>query len=64
MLKATFLFQYVLTIRCRCECIVHAVQVLIDADLESSVLSIDGIGAFDLISRASMLTALQGRTRM
>ena len=48
-----------LTSRCGCECIAHAVQALTDADPESTVLSIDGIGAFDLISRASMLIALK-----
>ena len=44
----------------QCECIAYAVQALTDADPEATVLSIDGIGAFDLISRASMLTALKG----
>ena len=32
---------------------------LSDADPEATVLSVDDIGAFDLISRAAMLTALR-----
>ena len=52
-------FQYALTKRCGCECIAHAAQALTDADPEGTVLSIDGIGAFDLISRAAMLTTLK-----
>ena len=56
---ATSPFQYALTTRCGCECIAHAAQALTDADLEATVLSIDGIGAFDLISRAAMLTVLK-----
>ena len=56
---ATSPFQYALTTRCGCECIAHAVQALTDADPDVTVLSMDGIGAFDLMSRASMLTALK-----
>ena len=56
---ATSPFQYALTTRCGCECIAHTAQALTDADPEATVLSIDGIGAFDLISRAAMLTALK-----
>ena len=56
---ATSPFQYALTTRCGCECIAHAAQALTDADPEATVLSIDGIGVFDLISRAAMLTALK-----
>ena len=56
---ATSPFQYALTTRCGCECIAHAAQALTDADPEATVLSIDGICTFDLISRAAMLTALK-----
>ena len=49
----------VLNTRNRCECIAHTVQALSDADPEATVLSVDGIGGFDLISRAAMLTALR-----
>ena len=56
---ATSPFQHALTTRSGCECIAHAVQALTDVNPEATVLSVDGIGAFDLISRASMLTALR-----
>ena len=56
---ATSPFQHALTTRSGCECIAHAVQALSAADPEATVLSVDGIGAFDLISRAAMLTALR-----
>ena len=46
-------FQYALTTRAGTECIAHVVQALTDAD--ATVLSTDGIGAFDL----SMLEGLR-----
>ena len=36
----------------------HVLQGVPDLDLEATVLSIDGISAYDLISRRAMLTAL------
>ena len=36
----------------------HALQGLTDLDPEATNLSIDGISAYDLISRRAMLTAL------
>ena len=36
----------------------HAIQALTDLDSRATVLSIDGISAFDLISRAAMLDGL------
>ena len=35
-------------------------QTLTDVDPEATVLSVDVVGAFDLISRASMLEGLRG----
>ena len=57
--RATASFQYALTTRAGTECIAHALQALTDADPSATVLSIDGIGAFDLVSRQSMLEGLQ-----
>ena len=56
--RATFPFQYALTTRACTECIAHLVQALTDADPSATVLSIDGIGEFDLVSRQSMLDCL------
>ena len=36
----------------------HAVQSLTDLDSRAAVLSIDGISAFDMISRVAMLDGL------
>ena len=41
------------------ECIAHAIQALTDLDPTATVVSIDGIGAFDVVSRRAMLEGLQ-----
>ena len=56
--KATAPFQYALSTRAGCECVAHVVQALTDLNPEATVVSIDGIGAFDLISRNAMLEGL------
>ena len=52
-------FQYALSTRAGSEAVVRAVQTAIEADRRTTVLSIDGMGAYDHISRASMLEALR-----
>ena len=56
---ATAPHQYALISRSGCESIAHALQGLADLDPEATVMSVDGVGAFDLISRASMMSALR-----
>ena len=56
--RATAPFQYALTTRAGCECIGHILQSETDASPDRTVLSIDGIGAFDLVSRESMMRGL------
>ena len=56
---ATAPHQYALTTRSGCESIAHALQGLTDLDPEATVMSVDRVGAFDLISRASMMSALR-----
>ena len=51
-------YQYALSTRAGTECIAHILQTLTADNPRTTVLSIDGIGAFDLISRKSMLEAL------
>ena len=51
-------FQYALSTRAGCESIAHVVQVMTDRDPNCTVLSIDGVGAFDLVSRRAMMTAV------
>ena len=56
--RATSPFQYALSTREGTECIAHAIQALTDLDPSATVLSIDGIGAFDLVSHQAMLQGL------
>ena len=51
-------FQLALTTKSGCECIAHIAQALTDLDANATLLSVDGIGAFDLISRSAMLQGL------
>ena len=51
--------QYALSTRAGCECIAHAPQALTDQDPQSTILSVDGIGAHDTISRNAMLRGLR-----
>ena len=55
--EATSLFQYALTTRAGCECVTHMLQTMTDLD-EDAIVSIDGIGAYDVISSQSMLDGL------
>ena len=57
--KATAAFQYALSTKSQGVCIAHALQGLKDLDDRATVLSIDGTGAFDLISRGAMLSGLR-----
>ena len=52
---ATAPFQHALSTKAGCECVAHILQALSDRDPEATIMSIDGIGAFDLISRNAML---------
>ena len=44
---ATAPYQYVLSTRAGTECIAHILQTLTDDNLRTTVLSIDGMGAFE-----------------
>ena len=56
--KATSPFQYALS-RAGTECVTHIVQALTDLNARTTVMSVDGIGAYELISRDIMLSALR-----
>ena len=58
---ATAPFQYALSTKAGCECVAHIVQALTDQDANATVVTVDGIGAYDLISRSALL---QGLLRM
>ena len=53
---ATAPYQHALTTRSGCESVAHVLQGL---NREATVMSVDGVGAFDLISRSAMLTGLR-----
>ena len=55
---ATAPFQYALRTRAGCECVSHVFQTLTDLDEQATILSVDGVGAFDLISRNAMMQGL------
>ena len=57
--RATSPFEYALSTRAGTECIAHAIQALTDLDPTATVVSIDGISAFDVVSRRAMLEGLQ-----
>ena len=44
--------------RARCECVAHIVQALTNQDVNATVVTVDGVGAYDLISRNAMLEGL------
>ena len=56
--KATAPFQYALTTKAGCECVAHILQTIMDKDERATVVSIDGAGAYDLISRNAMMEGL------
>ena len=58
MERATAPYQYALTTRAGCECIAHILQGLTEFHPELTITSIDDIGAFDTISRESMMRGL------
>ena len=56
---ATSPHQYALKNKAGCETVAHILQVLTELDEEATVVSVDGIGAFDLISRNAMMSGLR-----
>ena len=58
---ATSLFQYALSTKAGCECVAHMLQSITDLDPEATIISIDGVGAHDHISRNA---TLEGVLRM
>ena len=51
---ATHPFQYALSTRAGTECVAHVIQALTDLNESTTILSIDGVGAYDNISRNAM----------
>ena len=49
-------FQCALSTKAGCECVAHILQCVTDEDPEATVISIDGVGAYDLISRTAKVS--------
>ena len=56
-------FQFALSTRAGTDCVGHTIRAMTDDDPECTVLSIDGIGAYDHILRSAFLTKLHQRAR-
>ena len=56
--RATAPFQFAMSTRAGTECVAHALQALSELDPRATIVSIDGVSAFDLISRRAMMEAL------
>ena len=56
---ATAPFQYALSTRAGCECVAHALQAMSDLNPNATITSIDGVSAYDSISRRAMLEELE-----
>ena len=59
--EATTPYQYAFSTRAGCECVAHILQSSTELDENATIVSVDGIGAYDTISRRAML---QGVLRM
>ena len=55
---ATALFQCALKTRAGCECVAHIIQSLTELDPSTTVISVDGVEAFDSVLRSAMLSGL------
>ena len=55
---ATAPFQYALKTKGGCECVAHILQAVTNMDERATTVSVDGLGAFDLVSRKAMLQGL------
>ena len=56
-------FQYALSTRAGTECVAHLLRAATNASLSATVLSVDGIGAYDHVLRAAMLGRLDRMPR-
>ena len=51
-------FQFALSTRAGTDCVGHAVRAATEANQQATVLSIDGVGAYDYVHRSSMMAKL------
>ena len=58
VLQATAPFQYAIATKAGCECISHVLQTLTELIPNATMLSVDGMSFFDMMSRKAMLQGL------
>ena len=56
---ATSPFQFALSTKSGSECVAHCIQALCETDEQLTLTSVDGVSAFDLISRRAMMAGLE-----
>ena len=56
--SATSPYQYAMATRAGCECISHVLQGLTEMNPNATILSVDGLSAYDTISRSAMFQGL------
>ena len=56
--SATAPYQFALSTKAGSECVAHVAQALTDMDDNATLLSVDGMGVFDLVSRGAMMSGL------
>ena len=61
--QATAPFQYAMATKAGCECISHVLQALTELNPNATILSVDGMSAFDMMSRKAMLQGLSNIER-
>ena len=52
-------YQYALSTRAGTECVAHVLRAALEEDSLNTILSVDGIGAYDLVRRRAMLQKLR-----
>ena len=62
--EATSPHQFALSTRAGAEALAHSLQLETDTDSSCTVLSVDGIGAFEIVSRHAMLSELPKASAM
>ena len=62
--EATAPFQYAMATKAGCECISHVLQALTELNPNATILSVDGINAYDMMSRKAMLQGLDAKSHL
>ena len=64
VLQATSPFQYALSTRAGVDCVALMIKLLTDMDEDTTITSLDGVGAYDHVSRACFLQELSSNPEL